>query len=81
MSLQQGNQGAVLWMGFNAYFKTMHFELPEAASQWCRLIDTALPAGKDLSKNLERWSHSGVPLEARSLVVMVAQEYADRLSF
>ena len=48
MSLQQGHQGAVLWMGFNAYFKSMHFDLPEAASPWCRLIDTALPAGEDL---------------------------------
>ena len=80
MSLQQGPQGAVLWMGFNAYFKSMHFDLPEAASPWCRLIDTALPAGEDLPTQIERWSPSGVPLEARSLVVMVAQEYVDQLS-
>ncbi len=81
MSLQQGHQGAVLWMGFNAYFKSMHFDLPEAASPWCRLIDTALPAGEDLPTRISQWSSSGVQLEARSLVVMVAQEYADRLIF
>jgi glycogen operon protein len=80
MSLQQGHEGAVLWMGFNAYFKSMHFDLPEAATPWCRLIDTALPAGEDLPTQIERWSPSGVPLEARSLVVMVAQTYADQLS-
>ena len=81
MSLQQGSQGAVLWMGFNAYFKAMHFDLPEATSRWCRLIDTALPPGEDLPANLETWIPSGVPLEARSLVVMVTQDYADRLHF
>ena len=81
MSLQQGNQGAVWWLGFNPYFKSMHFDLPEAASPWCRLIDTALPAGEDLPTRIAQWSSSGVQLEARSLVVMVAQEYANRLSF
>lgn len=79
MSLHRGKRGAVLWAGFNAYFKSMHFDLPEPASPWHRLIDTALPADEDLPKTLEPWSPKGVPLEARSLVVMVAREYASSL--
>ena len=79
MSLHRGKRGAVLWAGFNAYFKAMHFDLPESASPWHRLIDTALPPGEDLPKQLEAWSPDGVPLEARSLVVMVAREYASSL--
>ena len=57
----------------------MHFDLPAAASPWHRLIDTALPAGEDLPKTLEPWSPDGVPLEARSLVVMVARDEAAKL--
>jgi glycogen operon protein len=77
--VHRGNRGAVLWAGFNAYFKSMHFDLPKAASPWHRLIDTALPAGEDLPKEPEPWSPDGVPLEARSLVVMVAREFANSL--
>ena len=73
-SLQRGNRGAVMWMGFNSYFKAMHFDLPVATSRWHRLIDTALPPGQDLPEQPEPWSPKGVPLESRSLVVMVARE-------
>ena len=79
MSVHRGSRGAVLWAGFNAYFKSMHFDLPEPASPWHRLIDTALPPGEDLPRTLEAWNPQGVPLEARSLVVMVAREYAGSL--
>ena len=57
----------------------MHFDLPEPTSPWCRLIDTALTAGDDLPTVLEPWSPKGVPLEARSLVVMVARDEAAKL--
>ena len=78
-SVQRGNEGAALWVGFNAYFKAMHFDLPEPTSPWCRLIDTALTADDDLPTVLEPWSPKGVPLEARSLVVMVARDEAAKL--
>ena len=81
MSVQQGNHGSVLWMGFNAYFKEMHFALPEAASPWHRLIDTARLTGDDLLIGPKQWTSSEAPLEARSLVVMIAQSYAEELSF
>ena len=69
----------MLWAGFNAYFKAMHFDLPVAATPWHRLIDTALPPGEDLPAHPEPWTPPGVPLEARSLVVMVAREYTNTL--
>ena len=79
MSVHRGKRGAVLWAGFNAYYKGMHFDLPKPASPWHRLIDTARPAGEDLPETPEPWSADGVPLEARSLVVMVAREYTSNL--
>ena len=79
MSVHRGKRGAVLWAGFNAYYKGMHFDLPKPASPWHRLIDTARPAGEDLPETPDPWSADGVPLEARSLVVMVAREYTSDL--
>ena len=79
MSVHRGKRGAVLWAGFNAYYKGMHFDLPKPASPWHRLIDTARPAGEDLPETPEPWSADEVPLEARSLVVMVAREYTSDL--
>ena len=79
MSVHRGKRGAVLWAGFNAYYKGMHFDLPKPASPWHRLIDTARSAGEDLPETPEPWSADGVPLEARSLVVMVAREYTSDL--
>ncbi|MEC9028655.1 MAG: glycogen-debranching protein, partial [Cyanobacteriota bacterium] len=40
-SLNRGSSGAVMWMGFNAYSKAMHFDLPEPTSAWHRILDTA----------------------------------------
>jgi isoamylase len=74
VSLQRGSRGAVLWAGFNSYFKAMHFDLPQPTSPWHRLIDTALPPGEDLPQQPEAWTPGGVPLEARSLVVLVARD-------
>jgi glycogen operon protein len=56
----------------NAFHKAMHFDLPATAMGWVRVIDTALPPDQDLPTCPERWSPQGVPLESRSLVLMVS---------
>ncbi|MEB3350991.1 MAG: isoamylase [Cyanobacteriota bacterium] len=71
-SLHDGRHGPVLWCGMNAYFKAMHFDLPPAPDGWLRLVDTALAPGDDLPTDPLPWSPAGVPLESRSLVLMVA---------
>jgi len=60
----------------NAFYKSMHFDLPPVAGGWSRVIDTALPAGDDLAANPEPWLPAGVPLESRSLILMVASPLA-----
>jgi len=79
-SLHDGPHGALLWCGMNAFYKAMHFELPPTPHGWRRLIDTALPAGQDLPASPEPWSPPGVPLESRSLILMVSGSLASSLS-
>ncbi|MEB3265791.1 MAG: isoamylase [Cyanobacteriota bacterium] len=71
-SLHDSRLGPLLWCGMNAYYKAMHFDLPPCPAGWQRLIDTALPPGDDLPAMALPWSPAGVPLESRSLVLMVA---------
>ncbi|PZV00961.1 MAG: glycogen debranching enzyme, partial [Cyanobium sp.] len=71
-SLHSADRGALLWCGLNAFSKAIHFDLPPPANGWMRVIDTALPNGEDIPSHPEFWSPKGVPLESRSLVLMVA---------
>jgi glycogen operon protein len=71
-SLNDARYGPLLWCGMNAYYKAMHFDLPETSAGWMRVIDTALPPDEDLPSKPERWLPRGAPLESRSLMLMVA---------
>ena len=71
-SLHSADRGPLLWCGLNAFSKAIHFDLPPPSNGWIRVIDTALPLGEDIPRNPEFWSPKGVPLESRSLVLMVA---------
>jgi glycogen operon protein len=64
----------------NAFYKAMHFDLPPASGGWWRLIDTALPSGNDLPKQPEPWLPAGIPMESRSLILMVASPLAETIS-
>ncbi len=79
-SLHDGPHGPLLWCGMNAFYKAMHFELPPTPGGWMRLIDTALPPGQDFASQPEPWSPPGVPLESRSLILMVSAPLAQTLS-
>ncbi len=70
-SVQDSREGPLLWCGWNAYYKAMHFDLPPSASGWMRVVDTALPPDEDLLDTPVRWTPPGVPLESRSLILML----------
>jgi glycogen operon protein len=71
-SLNDSQQGPLVWCGMNAYSKAMHFELPSCRQGWLRVIDTALPPGEDLPSEPEAWLPAGAPLQSRSLMLLVA---------
>jgi glycogen operon protein len=72
-SINDNREGPLLWCGMNAYSKAMHFDLPVCPAGWLRVIDTALPLDEDLPEAPQRWSPAGIPLENRSLVLLVNQ--------
>ncbi|MFM7314991.1 MAG: glycogen-debranching protein, partial [Cyanobium sp.] len=78
-SLHDGPHGPLLWCGMNAFYKAMHFALPPTPGGWVRLIDTALPPGQDFPHQAEPWSPPGVPLESRSLILMLSAPLAETL--
>lgn len=78
-SLNQGSSGSVIWMGLNAYSKAMHFELPEPTSPWHHLLDTARPSPDDISTRPLPSTANEIDLESRSMLVLIAKEYALKL--
>ena len=80
-SLHRSSDGALLWMGFNAYSDDLVFELPEPTSPWRRVIDTALPPGEALPAELPLSEGATMKLTSRSLVLLLADEMKADLSF
>ena len=78
-SLNRGPSGAVMWMGFNAYSKAMHFDLPEPTSAWHRILDTARPSPDDLPARANAWTSGDIDLQNRSMLILLAREYASKL--
>ena len=47
-SINEGNKGAAIWLGLNAYDQSMKFQLPQSTSTWMKVIDTTRISPKDL---------------------------------
>tara|TARA_Y100001968_G_scaffold267191_1_gene257036 strand:+ start:3184 stop:5259 length:2076 start_codon:yes stop_codon:yes gene_type:complete len=77
-SINSGNQGSALWLGLNAYNQEMYFELPSPISPWRKILDTKLTSSNQLgSKAIE--NPKEVLIESRSLVLMIADEFAKKI--
>ena len=74
-SVHTATGDVVLWCGLNAFHKSIQFDLPRCRSGWCRLINTALPAGDDLPQSPSPWTQDRVLLESHSLALMVASRH------
>ncbi|MFM7267174.1 MAG: glycogen debranching protein [Cyanobium sp.] len=72
-SLQDQERGLLLWCGLNAYYQPMRFEIPPCPAGWRRVIDTALPADRDLPEDPSPFSDSFAALQSRSLLLLVAE--------
>ena len=78
-SINEGSLGSVMWMGLNAYSKAMNFELPEPKSNWELMLNTSIPSPNDLPIRSKPPSQKAFEIESRSMVVMLASEYASRI--
>ncbi|WP_320667101.1 isoamylase [Prochlorococcus sp. MIT 1307] len=78
-SINQGKQGAVLWMGLNSYSKKMSFELPTPICSWERLLDTASKSPNDLISPVKQPNQQIIGLARKSLVVLLDSKYASTI--
>ncbi len=78
-SINKGNEGSVLWMGFNAYSKKMFFELPKNALPLTVILNTSLTSPEDLKQIHQKTNLKEIELESRSVILMISREYSKRL--
>ena len=81
MSLHHNGEGALIWLGFNAYSDDLDFELPVPTSPWKRAIDTAQLPGMELPEQMTTVEGSSLNLKSRSLVLLLAGQVAKDLKF
>ena len=81
MSLHHNGEGALIWLGFNAYSDDLEFELPVPTSPWKRAIDTAQLPGMELPEQMTTVEGSSLNLKSRSLVLLLAGQVAKDLKF
>jgi len=78
-SINQGSNGALMWMGLNSYSKAMSFELPKPISSWEILVDTASQSPDDLKAPMMPTNQMIVDLESKSLVVLLSSKYSQKI--
>ncbi len=77
-SVNEANQGSVLWLGLNAYDQSMKFQLPKSTSTWMKVIDTTKLFSTDL-KGKEITDQNEIQVESRSLVLVLSKDYCEFL--
>ncbi len=80
-SLEKGSKGSIMWMGLNACDHPIHFQLPHPASPWNLILNTARQNNEPLLTKPTPWRKSGLEIESKSLVVMMAKEYSSSINF
>ncbi len=75
-SINKGKEGAIFWIGFNAYSEPMMFNLPKATSKWHVIINTAMEQGIDIPLSRPLGNNRSIQIENRGLIAMLSYEYA-----
>ena len=78
-SINDGEKGSAVWFGLNAYSQSMSFELPIPISPWKKIIDTGDSSNEQIPS--KPTNQKNVQIESRSLVLMIANEYSDKINF
>tara|TARA_Y100001968_G_scaffold139535_1_gene127681 strand:+ start:421 stop:2478 length:2058 start_codon:yes stop_codon:yes gene_type:complete len=78
-SINKGEKGSALWIGLNAYSKSMMFELPKPISPWKKILNTSSLTNNKIP-NKACSNQINVQIESRSLVIMLANEYSKKLN-
>ena len=76
-SINKKDEGAAIWVGFNAYKEAMVFELPKPISPWKKYIDSSCLKNKNISKK-PLFNQSNIRVESNSIILMIANEYSKK---
>ncbi len=69
-SINKGNTNPLVWIGLNAYSKTIDFPLPKCKYNWLKVIDTSMPKiFKPLTIN-----EKSVSIKSRSSLLIISEE-------
>ncbi len=71
-SINQGSNGAVMWLGLNAYEKAMTFELPSPMSSWVGILNTS-------SKQCPKTIQTTIELKKNSFMLLLCKEYSSKI--
>ena len=77
-SIHKENQGALAWLGLNAYNESMQFELPKASSPWMKLLDTN-SSSINFSRPTTLSNQKQIEIESRSFSLIVTKNYSKKL--
>ncbi len=78
-SVNDPKEGAILWVGLNAYKQAMKFQIPVSRNPWIKLIDTSYTSQKGQPlKALD--DKCAVYVESKSIVVISSKQYLQHLS-
>ncbi len=78
-SLNRNNDEALLWVGFNAYTKSIFFELPKSKFGWNLILNTASKSPNDIPQKPIKWKKENIELLNQSIVVMLSEEFSSKL--
>ncbi|MBO6974346.1 MAG: glycogen-debranching protein [Prochlorococcus marinus CUG1435] len=69
-SINKGKTNPMVWVGLNAYSKSIDFPLPKCKYNWFKVIDTSMPEIFEPSKINEKY----VSVKSRSSLLIISEE-------
>ncbi len=69
-SINKGNTNPLVWIGLNAYSKSIDFPLPKCKYNWLKVIDTSMPGILEPLTISER----SVSIKSRSSLLIISEE-------
>ncbi len=77
-SIHKINEGAIMWIGMNAYKQSMSFQLPKPQSPWRKILDTTLLNSSNYS-NKNILNQKEINVESKSLLLLATKNYANKI--
>ena len=75
-SINKGNTDPLVWIGLNAYSKSIDFQLPKCKYNWLKVIDTSI---SDIFEPITV-NEQSIQIESRSSILIISKELFDEVN-